>query len=203
MEWTDLETLARTLGISRATFYRKVQGGQIEATEVAGRRIYRAVIEAPGKSQSRSVSRDETRPIETTSRPGETASETDRTAVLALVERYETRIDALLTERREVDRARIEAERAATEARERAAALAAEVERARLELEHARKLAELEIGNLEALARAKLADAERIAREERQRREGAEAQLAAARALESLPWWRFGQRRQVRALLAN
>jgi len=191
MEWTDAGTLISALGISRATFYRRLQAGEIEAVEIGGVRRYRATIAGP-PSQTDSVSRDNV-----------SHSETDRTAVLALVERYETRIDALLTERREVDRARIEAERAAIEARERAAALSADVERARLELEHARKLAELERDSLEALARAKLADAERIAREERQRREGAEAQLAAARALESLPWWRFGQRRQVRALLAN
>ena len=43
-EWANHKTLAEAIGVSRATFYRKVQAGHIQSTQVAGRRLYRAVI---------------------------------------------------------------------------------------------------------------------------------------------------------------
>ena len=198
--WTDAATVQATLGISRASFYRRVQSGEVEVAEVGGRRFYRAAVRLTPDSQPVSVSRDDVRRVENPSPPVETRDET-RAGVLALVTRYESRIDALLVERRE-------AEGNAGKARDHAAALAVEVERARLERDHAHQVARLEIAAVEAAHQVRLEAVERTAREasqlaqdERQRREGAESRLEALEALSGLPWYRFGQRRRVRALL--
>ena len=224
--WNDAETLQTFLGIGRSTFFRRVQAGVIEAATIGGSRFYRLLPAGQDGTSPTGPERTTSGPVPQDERDRTGPDGTDRAGLLALVSKYETRIDALLVDHQA-------ATREAREARERAAALAVELEAARgqvalveLQAEHARQLAERERATVEAAhvveverlrtaeasareaATADLEDASRareaahaVAQEERKRREAAEARAAAVEALAALAWWRFGAKRRARAAL--
>jgi len=167
-EWTTAEALQGTLGIGRSTFYRRVQTGEIEHAEIGGSKLYRPAVRVAAPSQSGPVPRDEHGQSGTkrdSPRDDTGQRDSDRTGLLALVTRYETRIDALLAEHQAATQraaalaVELEAERGRS-----AAALEAErgrVALAQLEAEHARQLAERDRAREAAAAAAAQLEAER------------------------------------------
>jgi hypothetical protein len=161
-EWMTAEALQGTLGIGRSTFYRRVQSGEIEHAEIGGSRLFRPSVRLSEPSQSVPVPRNGTgQPGTTRDTLSDELGLQDRAELLALVSGYETRIDSLLVERQA---ATVEAR----EARERAAALAVELEAERgrsalsnLEAEHARQLAERDREREAAAIEAAKLEAER------------------------------------------
>ena len=160
--WNDAETLQTFLGIGRSTFFRRVQAGVIEAATIGGSRFYRLLPAGQDGTSPTGPGRTTSGPVPQTS-PTDTGPDgTDRAGLLALVSKYETRIDALLVDHQA-------ATREAREARERAAALAVELEAARgqvalveLQAEHARQLAERERAREAAALEAARLEAERV-----------------------------------------
>lgn len=181
-DWTDASELQRRLGIGRSTFYRWVQRGEVEAVQLGGRTLYRAAIltGAPSQSVPRDMGLNGTQRDDMgLSGTGGTVTDEPSTAlvpatqVLALVERYEARIDALLGQ---VERAHAAASGGAVEVeRARADARVAVVER-----EHERALTAAALAAVEV---------------ERRARQAVERELVELRAA-SVPWWRPWERRR-------
>jgi len=183
--WHDRTKLQAQLGISRSAFFRRVKRGAIEVMDVGGGKVYRPVLTSPVR-QSHSVpeSRDSMGPDATPeTRPNDTTGLVPAAQVLALVERYEKRVDAHLTA----------AQLARTEASELAALLAAERTTAQSE-RHARQLAALE-------AQHAVAEAQRDAAGARTEAQKLRARLDTLEALRETPWWAFKRRAQLRTLV--
>ena len=187
-QWHNRKTLQAMLGISRSAFFRRVQKGTIETAEVGGSKVYRArVSSSPGPDdQSHAVpgSRDSSGPIGTGVAPE--SGLVPAAQVLALVERYETRIDALLSEARAeranhtADRTQLDAQRAHLAGQvEQLRTAAAAAERAQLDAQHARQVEQLRAEQAIAQATQRAAELERR-----------------LEALET-PWWRWRRRRAL------
>ena len=190
-EWSDAKTLRRTLGIARSTLYERVKRGDIEATTIGGKRFYRAAPRPDDQSSSGPEVRNPDGPeLNRSGHPD--GPEPDGTGlvpaaqVLALVERYETRIDALLSEAR-TERANHTAERTQLDAQraqlagqvEQLRTAAAAAERAQLDAQHARQVEQLRAEQAIAQATQRAAELERR-----------------LEALET-PWWRWRRRRAL------
>lgn len=190
------------LGVNRRTVARRVSRGDVEVTDVGGTRFYRPKVEGTGDGRTGDRGQSPEQPEVSPNVSPETGPGTalvPAAQVLALVERYERRVDQLLAERHELA-GQVGA------AVERAGVLAVEVERHRAAHElasvEARRVLELERRDRHA-AEVERDRARAEARELRAAVEAAEARAVAAEQLRALPWWRFGERRQLRALLTS
>ena len=199
-EWTTAEALQGTLGIGRSTFYRRVQTGEIEQAEIGGSKLYRPAVRVAPPSQSGPVPRDERGQRGTAGdspRDDSGQRDADRAGLLALVTRYENRIDALLVDHQAAT-ARAAALAVELEAERGRSAAVLEAQRGRvalaqLEAEHARQLAERDRAREAAAAEASRLEAERdraavlaahVVEVERLRAAEASAREAAAAVLE-------------------
>ena len=169
-EWMDAETACRAFRIHRATLFRRLKLGEFETANIGGKRMYRAAV---------------TRGPDATALRQDATAQVPATQVLALVERYEVRIDTLLAERREL------AGQVGT--------LAIEVERQRAAVQATQALAQ-------AAAQLAAVEARHVAEQLAAERDRARAELRVAvetaERLRTLPWWRFGERRQLRSMLS-
>lgn len=118
-EWHDAETLQRRLGISRRTFYRWVESGQVEAGTLGGAKVYRAVLTLPGREPPSSPKRSARAAPRDTAGSGTGGTDGTGVAVLGLVERFSLQVDELHRELQrltgEVERHKARADRAEVE----------------------------------------------------------------------------------------
>ena len=188
--WMRLADVCSLLDVNRRTVARRVKRGDIEAKDIGGTRFYRPVFTGDS-TESIKDSRDRgQRPPLSPNAPNAAPDSHQNGAnvsgnlvpareVLALVERYETRIDALMTAERN---ARAEVTELATEVVELRRSVDAERHRAQLsqlEAQHAAQQAG------EALNR------------ERSRVAELQWEAETLRARLALPWWAWLRRRQA------
>jgi hypothetical protein len=218
--WQPPAMLAKQLGFTRRTLYRKISQGLIESCTIAGRKLYRPVIAVQGGAtdgdrltdrdgtERRRTAQNDTRQDHRTAQ-NDTASQ-DVTGmpdvppnVMALVQRYEDKLDVVRSECAELQRQRT-TERA--ELNGQVAQLRAEVQTA----DHQRQLVELEAKHnaerlqsaavqFRAVAEQRRAEADRARREAESLRQ----RLEALQTLDQTPWWAIGRRRQLQTVLAG
>ena len=211
--WQTPDMLSRQLGVTRRTLYRKVKQGLIESCTVAGRKLYRAVVDIPPGAVT---DRDAATNRDVANRRGPAPDVTlsrhqtsqDVTVpgmpdvppnVMALVERYEDKLEAVAAERAElagqVAQLRVDVQT------ERANVQTAEHKRQLVTLEAKHQVDKLQsaAAQFRAVAEQRRADAERAQREAESLRQ----RLEAIQTLDDTPWWAFGRRRQLHAVLAG
>lgn len=171
-----LDDLARALGISRRTLYRRIDSGDVEAVTIGGQRMARAVIRDDGDVSERAddgTAPDGTRGtdapgIGTVARGTPSQTGTERHDLSALV----AWIDTLARERHELSQHLVDAAAARAEALTLADVAVRDRDAARREALEARELADLH-------------------------RARAERAAVLAGELARLPWWRFAERRRI------
>ena len=205
--WTTRQELRTQLGISERTFHRRLKVGAIESTDSGGIRIYRLADRSATATAGHAANG---------SHNGQDAGHIGQTPadvppnVLALVQRYEDRLDAVTAERAQLTAEHAELQRQLTTERVELNGLVAQL-RAEVQTgDHRRQLVELEAkhnaerlqsaaAQFRAVAEQRRADAERAQREAESLRQ----RLEALQTLDDTPWWAFGRRRQLHAVLAG